>query len=62
MSLARPDRPTAPCWGVVVRPQWNKRPRDTRAGAARVCGRDVDSKTPAGDAMGVVREVGVGTG
>ncbi len=71
MSVARSGRPTAACRCVVVRPQRNKRPRDTRAGAPRAadarsksntCGRGVTSNACAGDAMGVVREVGVGTG
>ena len=40
MSVARPDRPTPACWGVGVRHQRNKCPRDTRAGAAGVGDRD----------------------
>ena len=56
------DRPTAACRGVVVRHQRNERPRDTGAGAAGVAAATSASKPSAGDAVGVVREVGVRTG
>ena len=46
MSMARPDRPTAACWGVGVWHQRNECSRDTGAGAGGVCDRGVGSKPP----------------
>ena len=62
MSVARPDRPTAACRGVVVRHQRNECPRRSGRGAGGACGCGVGSQPSAGDAVGVVREVGAGTG
>ena len=61
-SLARPDRPTAACRGVVVRPQRNKCPRDTRAGVAEFASCEIDSKRVRRHAVGGVCEVGIRIG
>ena len=62
MSVARPDRPTAASWGVGVRHQRNECPRHSRAGSGGAGGPEAGPQPSAGDAVGVVREVGVGTG